>query len=344
MQNSVYYPDLVGNLDLKKRLSKDVGEGFLSHAYILEGPRGTGRHTLALQTVAALSCEDHGSDGRIPCGKCKSCDKILNGKSPDVITVGLEGEKVTIGVETVRNLKNDMFTAPNDLTVKAYIIEDADRMTAQAQNAFLLSLEEPPSYILFFLLCENSANLLETVRSRAPTLRLERIEKDPLAEHLLAHDKRARSLKEESEEEWHRLLCVSAGSIGYALELLETKRRRQVFDYLDFARDTVTMLAGSAKGKALSAIAGFGNKRPEVIRQLSYIQYALRDLILLKKSENAPLCFFEDRDRANELSTRFTSSALFALYDATAVALDDLERNANVRLTLMNMMQNAELL
>lgn len=344
MQNTEYYSDIVGNLALKTRLSKDINEGFLSHAYILEGPDGTGRHTIALQTAAALCCENRGTADKVPCGKCKCCDKILGGKSPDVITVGLEGEKVTIGVETVRNLKNDMYTAPNDLSVKVYIIEDADRMTVQAQNAFLLSLEEPPSYVIFFLICENSINLLETVRSRAPTLRTERIGKEELATYLLDRDKRARALKEEAPEDWSSLLCVSAGSIGYALELLDTKRRKQIFEYRRFAEETVRMLSGSHKRRAIEAITGFGSKRQEVSRQLSVLQYALRDLILLKKSDTPPLCFFEELDRASELSTHFSSESLFALYDATVLALDDLERNANVRLTLMSMIRNAGLI
>ena len=340
----VFFPDVVGNDALKARISKDIQKDLLSHAYILEGARGTGRHTLAMQITAALACEERAHGHTLPCGRCKCCEKILQGKSPDVITVGLEDDKVTIGVDAIRNLKNDMYTAPNDLSVKVYIIEDADRMTVQAQNAFLLSLEEPPAYVLFFLLCENSINLLETVRSRAPTLRTRRIESEDLSAYLLSHDKRAVSLKEESPSDWRELISVSAGSIGYALELLDTRRRKQVFDCRAFAKATVKLLSGLGKARALEAITSFGSKRPEVIRQLFFIQYALRDLILLKKSESAPLCFFEDRDEAAELATHYTSDSLFALFDAIAAAMDDLERNANVRLTLTCMMQNAGLL
>ena len=159
----IYFPNIVGNDALIRRLSKDISENRLSHAYVLEGAKGSGRHTIAKEAIAAIECEAR-SDGKthisVPCGRCKSCEKILSGKSPDVITLGLEGERSTIGVEIIRNLKNDIFTAPNDLSVKAYIIEDADLMTPQAQNAFLLSLEEPPAYIIFFLICENSENLL----------------------------------------------------------------------------------------------------------------------------------------------------------------------------------------
>ncbi|MBQ3013335.1 MAG: hypothetical protein IJD74_07335 [Clostridia bacterium] len=343
----IYFPNIVGNDALIRRLSKDISENRLSHAYVLEGAKGSGRHTIAKEAIAAIECEAR-SDGKthisVPCGRCKSCEKILSGKSPDVITLGLEGERSTIGVEAIRNLKNDIFTAPNDLSVKAYIIEDADLMTPQAQNAFLLSLEEPPSYIIFFLICENSENLLETVRSRAPTLRTQRSSSEELEEYLLKNDSRAAELKNTSPREWEEIVCASQGSIGNGLELLDAKKRARLLEYRGVAKKLVTMLGRSNKVAALESISSFGTKRSEVCRQLSFLQSALRDLLLLKKCETAPLCFFERRDDAIELSTNFTAHTLLSLYDASLVAMDDLEANANVRLTLMNMLQSAGLI
>ena len=275
-RNIEYFTRILGNEALKHRLSKDVTEGSLSHAYILEGPRGSGRHTMALNLAAAIECEEKESVGspnlfgeteacEIPCGRCINCEKILGGKSPDIIVVGLEEDRSTLGVETIRNLKNDMYTAPNDLSVKVYIIEDADLMTIQAQNAFLLSLEEPPSYILFFLICENSANLLETVRSRAPTLRMRRLREDDIEKHLLENDDRA-----ESPADWRSLLAVCGGSLGYAIELLEPKARSNVFEYRNSAKSLISMLSRSNKLGALEAVNEFGTKRVEVINRLSF--------------------------------------------------------------------------
>ncbi len=343
----IYFPNIVGNDMLIRRLSKDISESRLSHAYVIEGAKGSGRHTIAKEAIAAIECEarsDDKSHTSVPCGRCKSCEKILSGKSPDVITLGLEGERSSIGVETIRNLKNDIYTAPNDLSVKAYIIEDADLMTPQAQNAFLLSLEEPPSYIIFFLICENSANLLETVRSRAPTLRTQRSSSEELEEYLLKNDSRAAELKTTSPREWDEIICMSQGSIGNGLELLDAKKRARLLEYRSVAKSLVTMLGRSNKVAVLEAISSIGTKRSEVCRQLSFLQSALRDLLLLKRCETAPLCFFERRDDAIELSTNFTAHTLLSLYDASLVAVDDLEANANVRLTLMNMMQSAGLI
>lgn len=339
------FDNIAGNLSLSQRLARDIDDGFISHAYILEGPDGCGRHTVALSVAAALSCECRGQSGAVtPCGKCKSCEKIFGSKSPDVITVGLEEDKVTIGVDAIRMVRNDMHVAPNDLPIKVYIIEDADRMTDQAQNAFLLSLEEPPSYILFFLICENSNSLLETVKSRAPALRLERLTHDEVRRYVLTHDNRAEKLLEESRDEFETLIHISAGSIGRAIDLLDNKTRRAAIDLRQTASRIVSVLASQSRSSAVEIIALMGNKRNDVCRQLFCLQEAIRDLLLLKKSESVPLCFFEDRDAAAELATHFTSHALFSLYDASVDAIDELEAGSNVRLTLMNMMLRAGML
>ena len=144
-------PDIVGNQALRERLCRDILSNSLSHAYILEGADGSGRHTLALMSAAAVACENKDdSNTPLPCGVCPSCKKILERKSPDVIFVGPQG-KTSLGVDSARFIKEDVYTVPNDLDHKFYIIENADKMTSQAQNAILLTLDfgnhkKPRSY------------------------------------------------------------------------------------------------------------------------------------------------------------------------------------------------------
>ena len=351
----IYFSNIIGNGELIGRLSRDISEGRLAHAYILEGQSGSGRHTLALQMAAAIECEKRGEDQgnsffgdsvetKIPCGCCQSCVKILGGKSPDIKTVGPEDDKVFIGVETVRNVKNDMYTAPNDLSIKVYIIENADLMTAQAQNAFLLSLEEPPSYVLFFLICENSSDLLETVRSRAPTLRLQHISDSELESYLVSHDNRAKELRDTDVESWKSLISIASGSIGYGLRLLDNQKRNAILEQRKTVNELIRMLSASNKMGAMDASMAFNRKRNETVELLLLFQNALRDLLLLKKDEDVALCFYYDRENALDLSSRFTAKALLKYYDASVSALDELELNSNVRLTLMNMMLSAGIL
>lgn len=339
------FEDIVGNRALIQRLSKDINDSSLSHAYIIEGPDGSGRHTVALNTIAALCCLNKGDPTHAaPCGKCINCRKIMAGQALDVSVISREEDRATIGIEAIRNIRADVYIAPNELEVKAYIIDEADTLTVQAQNAFLLTLEEPPAYVLFFLICENSSSLLETVKSRAPTLRTERLSPELIEKYILEHDKRAAQLKDEAPDEFSTLLSVSDGRIGYALELLNSRTRKQVFDCRETAKDIISLLSGKNRAKAIQKMISLGNKRQEISRQIVFLQYALRDLLLLKKSDDAPLCFYSDRESALELATAFTSKALFSLYDASVEAVNQLERNANVRLTVMNMLRNAGLI
>ena len=221
------FTDLVGNEKLRKRLAEDLLTGRFAHAYILEGAPGTGKHTLALRIAMALACENRGRDGiPLPCMECTACRKILSGNSPDVI-FERRGEKATLGVETVREIHNDVYIAPNELNDKVYIIEDAHLLTVQAQNAFLLTLEEPPAYVRFLLLSESSSMLLETVRSRAQTLRTEPIPPQEIERYLIKSDERARSLKSASPDEFRELIAAANGSIGRALRLLVRPLVRQ---------------------------------------------------------------------------------------------------------------------
>lgn len=338
---SVDFKGIVGNDELKSRISRDISEKTLSHAYIIEGHRGIGRHTFAYNIAAALACT---SEDNIPCGECRNCKKILSFTSPDVITVGLEEDKATISVEAIRAIRDDMPIAPNDLETKVYIIEDADLMTVQAQNALLLSLEEPPSYVLFFLLCENSSSLLETIRSRAPSLRLQLLSDGEVEKYLLQNDKRAVQLKDEDEEIFRTVIHAAGGRIGYALELLDARRRKALLDERRISQSIISLLQNPNRAEVLGVIASLGKTRNEVIKNLISIEYAVRDLMVLKKAENARLCFYYDKEYAQEISTHFTSIALMSLYDAITDTIADLDAGANVRLTVLNMMQKAGLI
>ncbi len=334
--------EIVGNDALKSRLSRDILDHKLPHALILEGARGSGKHTVAMACAAALACTEHNNPRvPVPCLTCPACKKILEKKSPDVIVIGTEG-KATIGVETIRFLKEDVHTVPNDLDHKIYIIEDADRMTPQAQNALLLTLEEPPAYVQFFLLCENAGLLLETIRSRAPVLRTEPLGMEDIDAYLVAHDTRAAQMKLASPKEYAELLKASGSGIGQALDYLVPTAFAPVLEKRLFAADVVKTAV--AHRDMLPLLTRFSPKRDVCREQLFCILDALRDLILLKKSETVTLCFFVDRDEAVELCDRVSLPFLYRFFEAVQTALEANARNANVRLSLMRMLSDANLI
>lgn len=160
---------LKGNERLKDQLSRQERGRGLSHAYIISGPAGSGRHTLARELAAAMLCA---GSGEKPCGKCGPCLKVRKGVHPDVSTVTGPEEGKPITVDRVRLLRADAYIRPNEGERKVYLLEGADRMNAPAQNAMLKLLEEGPPYAAFLLIAGNAGGLLRTVRSRCEELTL----------------------------------------------------------------------------------------------------------------------------------------------------------------------------
>ena len=160
---------LAGNQRVRDQLSRQERGRGLSHAYILSGPAGSGRHVLARQLAAAMLCT---GTGERPCGRCVPCQKAAKGIHPDLLVIAGPEEGKPITVDQVRALRADAYIRPNEGERKVYLLEHADRMNPSAQNAMLKLLEEGPAYAAFLLLAENSGGLLQTVRSRCEELSL----------------------------------------------------------------------------------------------------------------------------------------------------------------------------
>lgn len=330
------FSSVLGNEELRARLAADIREGTLSHAYIIEGKKGCGKHTLAREIAAALACE-HREDISLPlpCGLCRFCRKIRENKSPDVITISREEGKAQLGVDVIRRLREDVRLLPNDLDIKVYVIEDAHTMNIQAQNAFLLTLEEPPKFVIFFLLADSAAQLLETIKSRAPVIRMRPLDEKTLTENLTSTNSDAASLKKDNPEEFDEIIKLSGGYMGQALEMLDEKKRQPRLEARHLAKNFLTEITTRKSGKkAIELLSGFSQKRDELIKQLSEIESAARDLIIAKKCESAELCFFTSEDEAADISFNFKASAIINIINAVGTAKARLSGNSNVRLTL----------
>lgn len=152
---------------VRRRLEAAVSR--LSHAYIIEGPVKETRYALADHLARAYVCS---SDGSKPCGICSNCRKAQGNIHPDIIRVALLEDKREIVVAQVRQLRSEAYIRPNEANRKVFIIEDAQAMNENAQNALLKVLEDGPQYLSFLLLAENSQQLLTTIRSRCEVLSL----------------------------------------------------------------------------------------------------------------------------------------------------------------------------
>ena len=201
------FEGLLGNERLKETLAASIKKGHISHFYVISGPKGSGKHTLARLLAAAILCQ--GADR--PCGACGSCRKLANHNHPDFITVE-DPEHKNVAVKIVREIREDVFIKPNESAYKVYLFPQ--ELGTEGQNALLKILEEPPGHGVFILLTDNPEKLLTTVRSRCTELKLM-----ALPEKLL-HRQLRMDFPEASEEDITSAMERSGGFLGQAKEIL----------------------------------------------------------------------------------------------------------------------------
>ena len=200
---------LLGNEQLKTDLARSLQTGHISHCYLITGPQGSGKHTLARLLAAAILCQ--GRDK--PCGVCHPCRKVLEGGHPDFITWE-DPDHQKIPVKLIREtFRPDVFIKPNESEHKIYMI--SQELGLEGQNALLTILEEPPAYAVFLLLADNPEKLLPTVRSRCRELKLSALPRQLLEERL------SRDFPQASREDLRRAAERSGGFLGQAKALLE---------------------------------------------------------------------------------------------------------------------------
>ena len=170
---------LLGNERLRENVSRSIRRGHISHFYLISGPEGSGKRTLARLMAAAILCRGQ----ERPCLTCAVCRKVLSGNHPDYITVD-DPEKKSVPVDLIRQARADIFVRPNESDKKIYLFPRAQDMGVPAQNALLKILEEPPAYGVFFLLADNPDKLLPTIRSRCTELKLTALPQNLLRAHL----------------------------------------------------------------------------------------------------------------------------------------------------------------
>ena len=202
------FEGLLGNARLKENLRRSVDSGRLSHFYLISGPKGSGKRTLARLLAAAAVCRDENK----PCLTCAACRKAMTNNHPDIITV-TDPDHKAVAVKIVREYREDVYIKPNEADKKVYIFPQ--ELGTEGQNALLKILEEPPSYGVFILLAENPQQILTTVRSRCTLLQMESLPKGLLLSQL------GKQFPGADQEQLLAAAERSGGYLGQAAELLK---------------------------------------------------------------------------------------------------------------------------
>lgn len=274
---------LAGNEALKQQLSAQQAGRGLSHAYMICGPAGTGKRTLARLMAAALVCTHPGEK---PCGQCSACKKALGGIHPDIITVGpLEGKREIL-VDQVRQVRTDAYIRPNEAERKVYILCQAQTMNPSAQNSLLKLLEEGPAYGAFLLLTDNPGALLPTIRSRCERLTLAPVRVEEAESYLRGR------FPQWAEADIARVARSCGGVLGNAVAQLSDEPRET--EALAGARQLLEHLSGGDELALAEWCIGLEKwERTDLSDLLEQGVRLLRDALLLQAGA-VPLTAAED--------------------------------------------------
>lgn len=271
----VDFNQIIGHETLIEHMKSAIKMDKISHAYIIEGDYDSGKMMLATAFAKALQCEEHKEE---PCNQCTSCLQTDSHNQPDIFYVNHE-KPTSIGIGDVREqINGSMQIKPYSSKYKIYIVDEAEKMTIEAQNAILKTIEEPPAYGIIFLLTTNALKLLPTILSRCVVLRVKPVKDDLIKEHLktlgitgeqaefavkFAMGNVGKAIRVATSEEFQEIKkdCIHLLKYVYDMEVYEliaymkelTKYKLEIYDYLDFIlmwyRDILMLKAtGNANG------------------------------------------------------------------------------------------------
>ena len=320
------FQEIRGNQSLTEQLKAVVSDGKASHAYLFLGGAGAGKRLIANTFAKALQCE---GSGMKPCGNCRSCQAFDHKNHPDVIYFQALEKPPKYTIEDVRKqIVETVDLKPFQYDRKIYIIEKADTLNVQAQNALLKTLEEPPAHVMFLLLAERAEAFLPTILSRVVTMKIRPLSEETVAEHLMGTGL--------PEEESHTLAAYSQGRIGQALDLMEDEAFREMRqDILGKLEALPSMAEGEAYLMAKELEAYKSDLRFLDIMELWY-----RDLLTAKSLRDERYLIQKDKKDAIFRGANEPAEKLAKKAAAVREARKRLSQNANFRLTMEVMLMD----
>ena len=291
------FDDIVGQEQLKEHLYNALTTNKISHAYIINGERSSGKEFIAKIFAMALQCENR--QGIEPCHECHSCKQALSGNHPDIVFITHEKPN-TISVDDIRSqINGDIAIKPYSGPKKIYIMNEGEKMTVQAQNALLKTLEEPPEYAVILILTTNVNSLLPTILSRCVLLNMKPV-RDEQIKKFLMENMEIPSYKAD--------ICTAfaRGNVGKARMLANSEEFDKVKEYKFDVNDYLDILS---------------------------IWY--RDVLMFKATHDAnDLIFREEIQYIRKVADKSTYEGIERIIDALDKSKQRLSANVNFDLTM----------
>lgn len=317
------FKDIIGQESIKKHLQTAIKTGNLSHAYIINGEYGSGRQTIASALAKTIQCQSKTGDTDA-CGVCTSCKQAESHNHPDIKYI--THDKTSISVNDIREqLNNDISIKPYSSEYKIYIIPDANKMTEQAQNALLKTIEEPPVYAIIILLTENCDSLLPTIRSRCVTLTMNPVDKDKICTYL--------ENKFQLEPEQAQIAAnYCQGNIGKAIRFASSS------DFIEMKNQVLKLLKNLDSmdiASIIDTIKEFSTHKNDINDYLDLMLLWYRDVLMFKVTKDANLLLYSDEYSAiSEQATKRDYENIENIIAAIDKAKVRLKANVNFDVTI----------
>ncbi len=327
------FNDIKGNEQIIKNFKSIIFNNKISHAYIIDAPKGAGKKLMANSFAKAIQCENSRNVNSATyvnsCGDCVSCGTFDSGNHTDVIYVNsLKGK--SIGVDEIREqIGKNIGLKPYKYKYKIFIVNNADTMTIQAQNALLKTIEEPPEYGVFILISENYNKFLPTILSRCVIFKLKMLNFDIVFEYI-------KNNIDVSTEEAFLYASYAQGNIGKALEMASSenfvKIRNFVIDFINrfYEMDIIDIF---------SEASVFEEYKEDIDTIMDILYLCYRDMIVLKCFSDYQK-FIIQKDKESELKRNVKNFSLEQLFCGTKAiysAKIQFKQNTNFHMTVGNL-------
>ena len=317
------FVDIVGQEQLKEHLENAIKLNKVSHAYIINGERNAGKEFIAKTFAMALQCEN--LQETEPCQECHSCKQAQSGNHPDIIFISHE-KPGTIGVEDIRRqINGDVAIKPYSGPKKIYIMNEGEKMTVQAQNALLKTLEEPPEYAVILILTTNVDTLLPTILSRCVVLNMKPVRDAQIKSFLMEHM---------GIPDYKADICVAfaRGNVGKARLLAKSEEFDKVKEE---ALSLLKNINEMELNEIVAAIKKINEYKLDVNDYMDILSIWYRDVLLFKATHDANhLIFREEIPYIRRVADKSTYEGIEKIIDALEKSKQRLTTNVNFDLTM----------